>query len=539
MWNWKVRELADKVANVVMNYTEVEAKVREATNDDAWGPTGALMQEIAQATFTFEHFPEVMSMLWKRMLQDNRRNWRRTYKSLLLLAYLVKNGSERVVTSAREHIYDLRGMENYTLVDETGKDQGINVRVKVRELIDFIQDDDRLREERKKAKKNKDKYVGMSSDSLGLRYGGDRWDDVPRWNKEDTWADSCKNPGNNSGVEEEPYHNHSGDDSDGGFGNERKEGGGGVGRSVYRDNDSSVEVTGGSRTDKVVPKGGRTKTSTPSRKIDLGAAASFGRESYSTSQKTSPTKQASLGSQAVKEDNLLGGVSAGPSPLSSPSKVVEDDDFDPRANETTTQDEFQDFTSASGNLTATPGAGDDDFADFNAFNEGNNNIASLEGNNKLNLQQPQNKQSNSNIMGMQNGHNPLAKGAPILQPIQGSNGAPQQSPSLSGGKMIGSTWTNSGGLDINIDNLSISGRAGANNTNSTPMNQMVRGGPSIPIVNPAATPTYPVGAMGTGPFPGAPMMGGFVQGIPIGVQQPLPQQQQVMGVGPTYFPAFK
>jgi hypothetical protein len=26
--------------NVVMNYTEIEAKVREATNDDSWGPTG-------------------------------------------------------------------------------------------------------------------------------------------------------------------------------------------------------------------------------------------------------------------------------------------------------------------------------------------------------------------------------------------------------------------------------------------------------------------------------------------------------------------
>ena len=26
--------------NVVMNYTEIEAKVREATNDEAWGPTG-------------------------------------------------------------------------------------------------------------------------------------------------------------------------------------------------------------------------------------------------------------------------------------------------------------------------------------------------------------------------------------------------------------------------------------------------------------------------------------------------------------------
>ena len=37
----------------------------------------------------------------------------------------------------------------------------------MRDLIEFIQDDDRLREERKKAKKNKDKYIGMSSDAMG------------------------------------------------------------------------------------------------------------------------------------------------------------------------------------------------------------------------------------------------------------------------------------------------------------------------------------------------------------------------------------
>ena len=51
----------------------------------------------------------------------------------------------------------------------SGKDQGLNIRHKVTELIDFIQDDDRLREERKKAKKNKDKYVGMSCDAMGFR----------------------------------------------------------------------------------------------------------------------------------------------------------------------------------------------------------------------------------------------------------------------------------------------------------------------------------------------------------------------------------
>lgn len=75
------------------------------------------------------------------------------------------------MTSAREHLYDLRGLENYTCVDEMGKDQGINIRHKVKEMVEFIQDDDKLREERKKAKKNKDKYVGLSNDSMGMGSG--------------------------------------------------------------------------------------------------------------------------------------------------------------------------------------------------------------------------------------------------------------------------------------------------------------------------------------------------------------------------------
>lgn len=124
------------------------------------------MQELAQHTFTYEHFPEVMGMLWRRMLQDNAYNWRRSYKSLLVLSYLITNGSERVVTSAREHIYDLRRLENYTFIDEMGKDQGINVRHKAKSLIDMIQDDEKVRMERKKAKQFKDKFTGVSSDAM-------------------------------------------------------------------------------------------------------------------------------------------------------------------------------------------------------------------------------------------------------------------------------------------------------------------------------------------------------------------------------------
>jgi len=44
------------------------------------------------------------------------------------------------------------------------------VRQKVKELIMLIQDDDALRAERKKAKKNKDKYIGMSGGLSGQYY---------------------------------------------------------------------------------------------------------------------------------------------------------------------------------------------------------------------------------------------------------------------------------------------------------------------------------------------------------------------------------
>jgi len=191
---WKIRELQEKVTSVVMNYTEVETKVREATNDDEWGPHGGLMQEIAQYTYQYEHFPEVMGMLWKRMFEEQRKNWRRTYKGLLLLSYLIKNGSERVVTSAREHLYDLRGLETYTFIDDFGKDQGINIRQKSKELVEMVQDDDRLREERRKARQNKDKYIGLAGGTVGTPGGGyrgggpssiDNWDP----NKPDTIQD--------------------------------------------------------------------------------------------------------------------------------------------------------------------------------------------------------------------------------------------------------------------------------------------------------------------------------------------------------------
>ncbi len=52
------------------------------TADEAWGPHGSLMNEIADATFVYEEYSECMAMVWKRVLKDSNKgeNWRRIYK---------------------------------------------------------------------------------------------------------------------------------------------------------------------------------------------------------------------------------------------------------------------------------------------------------------------------------------------------------------------------------------------------------------------------------------------------------------------------
>ncbi|KYO22903.1 clathrin interactor 1 isoform B [Alligator mississippiensis] len=383
---WKVRELVDKATNVVMNYSEIESKVREATNDDPWGPSGQLMGEIAKATFMYEQFPELMNMLWTRMLKDNKKNWRRVYKSLLLLAYLIRNGSERVVTSAREHIYDLRSLENYHFVDENGKDQGINIRQKVKEMVEFAQDDDRLREERKKAKKNKDKYIGVSSDSVGgFRYSeySERYDSEPKSKWDEEWDKKSPFPFSDKLGELSDKIGSTIDDTISKFrrkdredspercsdSDEEKSRRGKTPKGEFKDEEETVttkhiHITQATETTTTRHK----RTANPSKTIDLGAAAHYTGDKASPDQNAAAhtpqtTGKASVPSGSKSSNDLVDLLFDGASqPVSAGGST------DPFGG-------FADFSSAAASAsfpssqgTATSGNGE--FGDWSAFNQG-------------------------------------------------------------------------------------------------------------------------------------------------------------------------
>ncbi|KAG5350237.1 hypothetical protein C0989_012010 [Termitomyces sp. Mn162] len=164
---YDIKSAYNQAKNMVLNVTEMEAKVQEATNEDPWGASSTLMQEIAQGTFSFQHFNEIMPAIYSRFMDKEARQWRQIYKALQLLEYLIKHGSERVVDDARSHISTIKMLRNFHYIDDKGKDEGINVRNRSREIAELLSDVEKIRGERRKAKANKHKYTGG-----GSRYGG-------------------------------------------------------------------------------------------------------------------------------------------------------------------------------------------------------------------------------------------------------------------------------------------------------------------------------------------------------------------------------
>ncbi|XP_075848390.1 epsin-2 isoform X4 [Microtus pennsylvanicus] len=151
-----------QMKNIVNNYSEAEIKVREATSNDPWGPSSSLMTEIADLTYNVVAFSEIMSMVWKR-LNDHGKNWRHVYKALTLLDYLIKTGSERVAQQCRENIFAIQTLKDFQYIDRDGKDQGINVREKSKQLVALLKDEERLKTERVQALKTKERMAQVAT----------------------------------------------------------------------------------------------------------------------------------------------------------------------------------------------------------------------------------------------------------------------------------------------------------------------------------------------------------------------------------------
>lgn len=178
-----VAGLRRNIKNLAHNYSDAQVKVREATSNDPWGPSSTIMAEIADLTYNVVAFSEIMQMIWKRT-NDHGKNWRHVYKALLLLEYLIKTGSEKVAQQCKENIFSIQTLKDFQHLEE-GKDQGVHVREKAKQLVILLKDDERLKAERARALKAKERFARTASGfgSDGSIDGPSR--DTPVWPESD------------------------------------------------------------------------------------------------------------------------------------------------------------------------------------------------------------------------------------------------------------------------------------------------------------------------------------------------------------------
>ena len=101
-------------------------------------------------------------------------------------------------------------LRQFHFIDQNGKDQGVNVRNRSKELAELLSDVDRIRAERKKARSNRNKFGGVEGGNMsggmssGSRYGGFGSEDAGGYGSSSTgvYGDGGGFGGNTSGFQD-------------------------------------------------------------------------------------------------------------------------------------------------------------------------------------------------------------------------------------------------------------------------------------------------------------------------------------------------
>ncbi|GAU94867.1 hypothetical protein RvY_06573-2 [Ramazzottius varieornatus] len=125
----------------------VQIRVRELTTNEQWGPAASEMAQLAEMSYTKS--PVIVADLF---LRTTDTHWRVVYKSLLVIDYLLKNGSETVVMACMTQLSQLMDLQHAKYVDN-GVEKGQGIRERARKIVVLLTDTPALKAERAKAKR--------------------------------------------------------------------------------------------------------------------------------------------------------------------------------------------------------------------------------------------------------------------------------------------------------------------------------------------------------------------------------------------------
>jgi len=161
MFSSGVEKLKESATNVINRDTPLEKQLKDATSNQKWGCATSVLAEIARASMDYNDYFLIMKTIWDGT-SDKPARWRRVLKSLALLEYLIKNGTERVIDETREKLYQIRSLADFHYTED-GVDKGGAIRTSSKQICELVNDVDLLKAERQKARQNRDKFVGIGA----------------------------------------------------------------------------------------------------------------------------------------------------------------------------------------------------------------------------------------------------------------------------------------------------------------------------------------------------------------------------------------
>ncbi|KAJ9565330.1 hypothetical protein OSB04_001296 [Centaurea solstitialis] len=155
--------LKEKIKTARLALTDVtpaQLLVEESTNGNPWAPDARTLKMISKAAFEIDDYWRIVNVLHNRLVRFDAKNWRISYKAVVVLEHLLTHGPESVAEEFRIHKDVIQQMTNFQYVDEKGFNWGIkgfnwgvNVRMKSERILKFLNESSSLKEERLRARK--------------------------------------------------------------------------------------------------------------------------------------------------------------------------------------------------------------------------------------------------------------------------------------------------------------------------------------------------------------------------------------------------
>lgn len=148
--------LKEKIKTARLALTDVtpaELMIEEATNGNPWAPTTVTLRSISKAAFELDDYRRIIEILHKRLAKFEKKNWRASYNSLIVLENLLTHGPESVAEEFQSDKDVISQLKGFQYIDENGFNWGLTVRKKSERVMKLLEEGNLLKEERNQCRR--------------------------------------------------------------------------------------------------------------------------------------------------------------------------------------------------------------------------------------------------------------------------------------------------------------------------------------------------------------------------------------------------